>query len=45
MEAKPEKRLEVDDLAHSLAERIAESLLEEARRDRRVAAALESVYS
>jgi hypothetical protein len=40
----PEERRAVDELAHSLAERIADSLLEEARRDRAVAAALESVY-
>jgi hypothetical protein len=39
------ERLAVDELAHSLAERVAESLLEEARGDPRVAAALESVYS
>jgi hypothetical protein len=41
----PQQRLAVDELAHSLAEGIAKSLLEEAQRDRTVAAALESVYS
>jgi hypothetical protein len=40
----PEERRAVDELAHSLAERIADSLLDEARRDKDVAAALESVY-
>lgn len=40
----PEERRAVDELAHSLAERIADSLLAEACRDRAVAAALESVY-
>ncbi|MBA3717048.1 MAG: hypothetical protein H0W87_02315 [Actinobacteria bacterium] len=39
------ERLAVDELAHALAERIADSLLEEAQRDRTVAAALEAVYS
>ncbi len=41
----PEERRAVDELAHSLAERIADSLLDQARRDRTLAAALESVYS
>jgi len=40
----PDERRAVDELAHALAERIAESLLDEARRDRAVAEALESVY-
>lgn len=40
----PDERRAVDELAHSLAERIADSLLDEARRDRAVAAALEAVY-
>jgi hypothetical protein len=41
----PHERRAVDELAHSVAERLAESLLEEAGRDRTVAAALEAVYS
>jgi len=41
----PQERMAVDELAHSLADRLADSLLEEAGRDRAVAAALESVYS
>jgi hypothetical protein len=40
----PDQRHAVDELAHALAERVAESLLDEARRDRAVAEALESVY-
>jgi hypothetical protein len=40
----PAQRTAVDELARTLAERIAESLVEEARRDRALAAALDSIY-
>jgi hypothetical protein len=40
----PEQRAAVDELAHALARRVAESLLAEARRDRALADALESIY-
>jgi hypothetical protein len=40
-----EDRLAVDELAHSVAFRVAQSLLDEAQRDPRVARALDSVYS
>ena len=38
-------RRTVDELARSVAVHVAESLLEEARRDARVARALEAIYS
>jgi hypothetical protein len=41
----PHQRRAVDELARAVADRIADSLLEEAARDRTVAAALEAVYS
>ena len=40
----PEQVHEVDDLARTLAGEIADSLLEEARQDRRFAAVLASIY-
>ncbi|HYU61479.1 MAG TPA: hypothetical protein VEK39_12030 [Solirubrobacterales bacterium] len=40
----PAQRMAVDELARTLAERIAESLVEEARRDRALAAALDLIY-
>jgi hypothetical protein len=40
-----EDRVAVDELARSVALEVAETLLEEARRDRRVADALASIYS